>query len=1639
VQSEKGKRQKAKGKRRPGGAERLRLPASSLSHFCLLPFALCLLPSLPAFPAGYHLVENFTAQLPGNGTVTAAVDFESARVGLAAARLAYALTPKVQQAWLQFPHEAIRIPGPGQLRLWVRPDGSGDELQLSVHHAESFLDDRGERRLKDHARVALPRVKLDFAEWREVVFDLRGVPAGRAIWLDRLELHGRRKEGERSDAAVLLDDLRLYPASGGPPATSATRLIGPPTRDFATSVAVALDARSFIAAPAKARCRLTMTDRNGNVVADRDFDVALAPSQAREARLELAPEKLDAYLPPFTLACDVVSADLPQLSAKSEHKLVMANGVFLFDDMSDALGRWFTAGYPGDIRQNPRSWAGWTHGEAQRASPWTQTSAAISRVLVSDAERPAALPAPFGQFALRVDYTGDAAVYCARERYLPGNPFRLGVWVKGDGSGARLFALFLDYTDAADFWEGGWKRIYDGERELCTLDFTDWRHVEVPLPGNGLGSNAPRGSTPELDFPLELTAFRIEVKGTRDEGRGGKEKAGETPSPLAPRTSSLLIGPIVVHTQQEASGTLALHVGYDDPEQRFDPKHGAWATLQNASPVRPRKVRAAWALLDRANELIGKGQADVDLAPREAKTVRLDLPKAAPEAAQRQGPLRLQVLASDTADAGVSATRELIIAKPDSVVPLADFEADRGYLGLKALSLDTAPPAGAPAALTSTAAAHGGRRSLALAWDKAKTPPQRPGHPPSRFLLVASIDPPLPGIPVEVSMWVHGDASGALFYPVIGDTLGVSHGGHFRNFDLFLARAGEGSLQNAVAVDWQGWRRLDFRLPPIPPGWDKPQPILGFVPSYPLGLHLAVDPQRAAAERGTIFVDDITVRTHLEPAQRLILAWDRADESNVIPPGGSVQVTIANCDPVARTATLSGGVFDWRGRRVAGLDEKLALKQGEARPVVVARSLPVGAYALRLRLAEGTNTVASLEEDILVADLSRILGEAWRAALGDEWKLRAPVGDRYEFVDEDWDWVEHHPGNVQLDSLRERARRVAAAGGEPHVLLGYSAYWAAGIGLEQLKADAFERRLRDQGHAVDTFLVPERLEDWDHYVCEVMRGAGREVAGFVLWNGPDAGALAVEPERFAKMLAAAGAWRRRYCPKTPLLIGGMSRASAVPYLKKLGALDHATGVNVRLDVGRLSPEDAQVPAYVRELHDTLAKGSKEPKCILLTDLDWAVERGDKFSVFDQAAYLARSDLLLHPAGIRPALAIRNDDFARLGLGLTYRRELSIPPLTERPATFQFKPAWWGVLRVRQWLEGLQAAEPVEIQDIVPGRTLCLAAKRKDGKAVAIVWRNDDPGGVTFAHAGLSVESAEDVFGSPVPAAGGWHAVGKMPVAFLLAEADWARACDALAKLWVRDAAEPAWPQRLLAVIRPAAKGQTERFSIAVPQGAGLVLRKRFLLEGEGFKAEVVANGKPVGAWDLTRSAPELSGGPRECIFVVPPAAVAGSAKAEIELRAERAMPTTQWCIFEYRGGDFPLSAVGAIHIEQNVAQPRLGRNVAGGPLAVGQAAFANGIGTFANCLLEYPLNRQFARFTAKVGVDAVTEGKGSVVFEAYADGRKLWASPVLSGLDAARDVALDVTGVNRLRLVVTDAGDGNKSDAANWCDPVLHR
>lgn len=101
------------------------------------------------------------------------------------------------------------------------------------------------------------------------------------------------------------------------------------------------------------------------------------------------------------------------------------------------------------------------------------------------------------------------------------------------------------------------------------------------------------------------------------------------------------------------------------------------------------------------------------------------------------------------------------------------------------------------------------------------------------------------------------------------------------------------------------------------------------------------------------------------------------------------------------------------------------------------------------------------------------------------------------------------------------------------------------------------------------------------------------------------------------------------------------------------------------------------------------------------------------------------------------------------------------------------------------------------------------------------------------------------------------------------------------------------------------------------------------------------------------------------------------------------------------------------------------------------AAFQKGLGVHALSDVRYGLAAAYSRFTAKVGVDDEVGALGSVVFEVWADGVKLYSSGVVSGASATKAVQLDIRGKNVLRLVVTSGSDGADFDHADWAEALV--
>jgi hypothetical protein len=104
------------------------------------------------------------------------------------------------------------------------------------------------------------------------------------------------------------------------------------------------------------------------------------------------------------------------------------------------------------------------------------------------------------------------------------------------------------------------------------------------------------------------------------------------------------------------------------------------------------------------------------------------------------------------------------------------------------------------------------------------------------------------------------------------------------------------------------------------------------------------------------------------------------------------------------------------------------------------------------------------------------------------------------------------------------------------------------------------------------------------------------------------------------------------------------------------------------------------------------------------------------------------------------------------------------------------------------------------------------------------------------------------------------------------------------------------------------------------------------------------------------------------------------------------------------------------------------------------SSFAKGLGTAAGSKIIYRLANKCSRFTASIGVDDETNAAGSVQFQVWADGERLYPPSVpetLTGKDAPVNLDLDLTGKYRLTLLATNARDGSTGDRADWADAKI--
>ncbi|ASK62205.1 hypothetical protein CFK37_08545 [Virgibacillus phasianinus] len=108
----------------------------------------------------------------------------------------------------------------------------------------------------------------------------------------------------------------------------------------------------------------------------------------------------------------------------------------------------------------------------------------------------------------------------------------------------------------------------------------------------------------------------------------------------------------------------------------------------------------------------------------------------------------------------------------------------------------------------------------------------------------------------------------------------------------------------------------------------------------------------------------------------------------------------------------------------------------------------------------------------------------------------------------------------------------------------------------------------------------------------------------------------------------------------------------------------------------------------------------------------------------------------------------------------------------------------------------------------------------------------------------------------------------------------------------------------------------------------------------------------------------------------------------------------------------------------------------GNVLTINGETYEKGLGVHAYSEIRYHIGGNFSRFKAEIGVDdeVAPSSAASVVFQVFGDGEKLFDSGLMTGEDEAKNVDISIEDVNELKLIVTDGGNGNGSDHADWAN-----
>lgn len=630
-------------------------------------------------------------------------------------------------------------------------------------------------------------------------------------------------------------------------------------------------------------------------------------------------------------------------------------------------------------------------------------------------------------------------------------------------------------------------------------------------------------------------------------------------------------------------------------------------------------------------------------------------------------------------------------------------------------------------------------------------------------------------------------------------------------------------------------------------------------------------------------------------------------------------------------------------------------------------------------------------------------------------------------------------------------------------VVGFSADWAGPDAAESLARHTYTRFIPN------LLQVPRSLTDWSLFVRTLCREYKTRFDTWVFWENPDLDDAPqnIPPEKYAPMLEIFHRWVKLYNPKATVIAGGFNFSKALDYLERIGHPDALKfdEIAVQMNLGELSPEHADMEGFLDELNDLL-KLRETKRHVRISELDWGI--APYLSPMQQAAYHARAAMILDSRGARPhQFNLINTGFEFAGYGVFYRIPYGNTGELQSHLPYHVpKPAYFALIETRRFLADWKYTAAANL----PGRSLsdnrAFIYTNKSGELTAALWSTTDEPCTYRVPQSWQGAVARDVFGFPVELAEGLQVTPLprlivLPTGYkleqLLYDLRMLQTLDGrfpvLADLHLAedDSAARAGYQASGQVTRQLRSGvlpggrkvretyleniEQETFTFTAGGSGDVLLRRRWYFDGEGTRLHVQLNGDSELAWDLAKGQDDEQG-VREATYVL---RGCQAGENRVTVRYDKPGSTAGYRLEPLTNPYVELERWGALGTRQTKGAMVNGASAVVTPLRIGKTEYEQGVGAHAVSFIEYPLDGQFRSFEVTVGIDGSTEGRGSAVFRIYVDGRQKADSGVVSGFSKPQTLTVDgLEASNRLILSVTDAGDGNNHDLANWVDGKLY-